>query len=198
MAEKAIQAEKFGLPLAPPPIFYSKYILEKLGSKVAIVFPPEYSKDLSSQELKLIIQQIKNLGGQSQAFCLSETVIAEIINFAPTGLFWKCDSLIDYAEIVLKLAELNLSQLPSFESLFITGDKSFLAILKDKDEAGLIPPTYILSRDNLEQNISFLAQDKSVLKRGDSGNGEGIEFGKNFPESSWRDKISETMKYQQP
>jgi hypothetical protein len=66
--------------------------------------------------------------------------------------------LIDYAEIVLKLVKLNLPQLPSFESLFIVGDKSFLATLKEKDENGLIPPTYVLSQDNLEQNLSFCSQ----------------------------------------
>ena len=105
--------------------------------------------------------------------------------------------MIGYAELVLKLSELGLPQLPSFESLFIAGDKSFLATLKDKDESSLIPPTCVLSKDDLDQNISFLEKDKSVLKPGDLGNGEGIEFGKNFTESSWRDKISRTMKSQQ-
>jgi hypothetical protein len=98
---------------------------------------------------------------------------------------------------VLKLSELGLPQLPSFESLFIVGDKSFLAILSERDETSLIPSTYVLSKDNLDQNINFLAKDKAVLKRGDSGNGEGIEFGKNFTESSWRNRINEVMKSQQ-
>ena len=87
LAEKAIQTEKIGQPLAPQPFFYSKYIWENLGPKVAIIFPPEYSKDLSSQELRLIVQQIESLGGQARTFCLSETTLAEIINFALPACF---------------------------------------------------------------------------------------------------------------
>ncbi|CAJ0865651.1 13928_t:CDS:10 [Entrophospora sp. SA101] len=185
LAEKAIQADKVGLPLAPQPIFYSQCVLEKLGPKVAIIFPPEYNKNLSSQELNLVTQQIESLGGQCQAFCLSETVITEIIDFAPT----------DYSELVLKLSELGLPQLPSFEALFIAGDKSFLNTLKDKTD--LIPPTYVLSKNDLTQNLSILAKDKVVLKPGDFGNGEGIFFGKNFTESAWKDKIREAMESKQ-
>ncbi|CAH1756517.1 15460_t:CDS:10 [Entrophospora sp. SA101] len=160
-------------------------VLEKLGPKVAIIFPPEYNKNLSSQELNLVTQQIESLGGQCQAFCLSETVITEIIDFAPT----------DYSELVLKLSELGLPQLPSFEALFIAGDKSFLNTLKDKTD--LIPPTYVLSKNDLTQNLSILAKDKVVLKPGDFGNGEGIFFGKNFTESAWKDKIREAMESKQ-
>jgi glutathione synthase/RimK-type ligase-like ATP-grasp enzyme len=123
------------------------------------------------KELQLVAQQIESLGGQGQVFCLSENTLAEIKNFSPTGLLWRSDSWIGHAELVLKLAELGLPQIPSFESIFIAGDKSFLNTLKEKNDTDLIPATYILSKNDLEQNLSFLAKDQAVLKPGDFGNG---------------------------
>ncbi|CAI2192914.1 3855_t:CDS:2, partial [Funneliformis geosporum] len=77
---------------------------------------------------------------------------------------------------ITNLSPTSLPQLPSFESLFIAGDKSFLNILKNEDEMGVIPPTYALSKDNLPQNLSFLTQIKAVLKPGDLGRSKGVEF----------------------
>lgn len=192
--EKEIRADKVGLPLSPQPIFYSKYVREKLGSKIAIIF----LDGCYNKELKLIAQQIASFGGKCKVFCLSETTIPEIIDFSPTGLFWKCNaSLIDYAPLVLRLSELGLPQVPSFESLFIAGDKSFLTNLKDKDDTGAIPLTCSLSKDDLAQNLNFLDQDKAVLKPGDLGRGKGVKFGKNFTKEVWEEKIKGAMNSQQ-
>lgn len=167
---------------------------EKLGSKIAIIF----LDGCYNKELNLIAQQLASLGGKCEVFCLSEVTVLEIIDFAPTGLFWKCNaSLIDYAPLVLKLFELDLPQVPSFESLFIAGDKSFLTNLKEKDDTGVISKTYSLSKNNLSQNLSFLPQNKAVLKPGGLGRGKGIKFGKDFTKEAWRDKIKEAMNSQQ-
>jgi hypothetical protein len=85
---------------------------------------------------------------------------------------------------VLQLAKLDLPQMPSFESLFISGDKSFLSLLPDRDVINTIPKTYVLSKTDLTKNLNFLAKDKSVLKPGSLARGEGIEFGKYFPEEA--------------
>jgi glutathione synthase/RimK-type ligase-like ATP-grasp enzyme len=90
---------------------------------------------------------------------------------------------------VLKVAKLGLPQIPSFEALFIAGDKAFLATLRDRDTSGAIPPTYVLSKSNLTKNLDLLAKDKAVLKPGDLSRGEGIKFGKYFDEKAWQAEI---------
>jgi len=91
---------------------------------------------------------------------------------------------VEYSELVFKLTKLGLPQIPSFVSLFITGDKAFLATLREKDTSGAIPPTYVLSKTDLAKNFGLLAKDKAVLKPGDLSRGEGIKFGKHFEESA--------------
>jgi glutathione synthase/RimK-type ligase-like ATP-grasp enzyme len=123
------------------------------------------------------------LGGECQFICLSETSRQDIINFNPSGLFWKSNSrLVEQAELVLEVAKLGLPQIPSFEALFIAGDKAFLATLKNRDTSGSIPLTYVLSKNDLVKNIGFFTKNKAVLKPGDLSRGEGIKFGKNFTE----------------
>lgn len=190
LVEKESAADKIGIPLAPQPLFYAKYVLEKLGSKIAIMVKGvDYSK-----ELDLLLLQLENLGGKGRIIILSENAVQKVINFAPTGLFWRCHAaLVEHSELVLKLAKLGLPQLSSFESLFISGDKSFLASLWERDITGAIPKTYVLSKSNLAQNLSWLEKDQVVLKPGDLARGEKIFFGKNFTKKAWEEKIKEVM-----
>jgi len=90
---------------------------------------------------------------------------------------------------VLKVAKLGLPQMPSFEALFIAGDKAFLATLRNQDTSGAIPPTYVLSKNDLTKNFDLLPKDKAVLKPGDLSRGEGIKFGKYFTEKAWQAEI---------
>ncbi|CAG8825717.1 14933_t:CDS:1, partial [Dentiscutata erythropus] len=85
-----------------------------------------------------------------------------------------------------------LPQLPSFESMFIAGDKSFLAILNDRDITGAIPKTYVLSKNDLAKNLNIFEQHKAVLKAGNSSRGNEVILGKNF-KNSWKDKLKEIM-----
>ncbi|CAG8604987.1 3585_t:CDS:2, partial [Ambispora leptoticha] len=190
LIEQETAADKVGIPLAPEPMFYAKYLLEKLGPKIAIMVKgAEYSK-----ELDLLLPQLESLGGKGRIIILSETALTEVIDFAPTGLFWRCHAaLIEHSKLVLELAKLGLPQISSFESLFIAGDKSFLAILKERDTTGTIPKTYVLSKNNLAQNLSWLEKDQTVLKPGDLARGEGILFGKNFTNEEWEKKIRKAM-----
>ncbi|CAG8812079.1 35730_t:CDS:1, partial [Racocetra persica] len=193
LIEQKSAADKIGIPLAPKPLFYSKYVLEKLGPKIAIMVKgTEYSK-----ELDLLLPQLESLGGKGRIIALSETALAEVSDFAPTGLFWRCHAaLVEHSELVLQLAKLGLPQISSFESLFISGDKSFLTILKKRDTTGTIPQTYVLSKNDLAQNLNLLVKDRSVLKPGDSARGEGVFLGKNFTNQAWEKKIKEVMNSQ--
>jgi len=201
LIEQKSAAEKIGIPLAPKPMFYAKYLLEKLGPKIAIMVKgTEYSK-----ELDLLLPQLESLGGKGQIIALSETALSEplsatraVIDFAPTGLFWRCHAaLVEHSELVLELAKLGLPQISSFEALFISGDKSFLAILRERDATGVIPKTYVLSKNNLVQNLTLLEKDKAVLKPGDLARGENIFLGKNFTKklssAHWKEKIKKAM-----
>ncbi|CAG8762014.1 6965_t:CDS:2, partial [Gigaspora rosea] len=110
-----------------------------------------------------------SLGGKAKLIYLSEDGFQDIIDFAPTGLFWRAyPGLIERSELILKLSNLKIPQIPSFESLFISGDKSFLTTLSDKDDIN------------------------AVLKAGDSAAGLEIIIGKNF-KNSWEDKLKEVM-----
>ena len=186
---QAMSVKEIGLPLAPELTFYAKYLLKKLGSRIAImVIRADYKEWY--KELNSLLVQIKDLGGECQVICLSETSRQDIINFNPSGIFWKSNSrLVEQAELVLKVAELGLPQIPSFEALFIAGDKAFLATLRDWDISGVIPLTYVLSKSNLTKNFDLLAKDKAVLKPGDLSRGEGIKFGKYFDEKAWQTEI---------
>jgi len=197
LIEQESAAEKIGIPLAPKPMFYAKYLLEKLGPKIAIMVKgTEYSK-----ELDLLLPQLESLGGKGQIIALSETALSEplsatraVIDFAPTGLFWRCHAaLVEHSELVLELAKLGLPQISSFEALFISGDKSFLAILRERDATGVIPKTYVLSKNNLVQNLTLLEKDKAVLKPGDLARGENIFLGKNLTKKAWKEKIKKAM-----
>ncbi|CAG8850108.1 439_t:CDS:1, partial [Racocetra persica] len=137
-AVKEASADKIGIPLAPQPMFYTNYILKKLGPKVAIITIIK-----PNVECDLLVRQIEILGGKIKIVYLSEVSFQEIIEFAPTGIFWKCHAgLVEYSEMILKISNLRLPQIPSFESMFIAGDKSFLAILSERDMTGVIPKTY--------------------------------------------------------
>jgi hypothetical protein len=192
LTEQAVSAKKVGLPLAPESMFYAKYLLEKLGPRVAIIV---IRKDYKAwyRELNWLPAQIEALGGKCQVICLSETGIQELINFKPSGIFWKSNSrLVEHSELVLKVANLGFPQLPSFAALFIAGDKAFLDTLKNKDTSGAIPQTYVLSKSDLAKNFNLLAKDKAVLKPGDLSRGEGIKFGKHFDEEAWKTEIKAT------
>ncbi|CAG8511632.1 15298_t:CDS:2, partial [Dentiscutata heterogama] len=72
--------------------------------------------------------------------------------------------LVDHSELIFKLSNLRLPQLPSpsFESMFISGGKSFLAILNDRE------------------------QNKAVFKASNSNRSKEVIFGKIF-KNSWED-----------
>ena len=190
LTEQEASAEKVGMPLAPELTFYAQYLLKRLGSRIAIIVIREDYKEKHKELTNWLSAQIEALGGKCQITYLSENNIQKILNFNPSGIFWKSNSkLVEYSELVFKLTKLGLPQIPSFVSLFITGDKAFLATLREKDTSGAIPPTYVLSKTDLAKNFGLLAKDKAVLKPGDLSRGEGIKFGKHFEESAWQNEI---------
>ncbi|CAG8777807.1 14682_t:CDS:1 [Gigaspora margarita] len=187
LTEKVASADKIGIPLAPPPTFYANYVLNKLGPKIAIIVLYEVP------ECDLVAKQIESLGGEAKVIYLSEVGVQDIIDFAPTGLLWRSHTgLVDHSELILKLSKLRLPQIPSFESMFISGDKSFLAVLSDRDTTGAIPKTCVLLKNDLMKNLNFMEQHKAVLKAGDSSRGREVVLGKNF-KSSWENKLKEIM-----
>ncbi|CAG8819542.1 6117_t:CDS:1, partial [Cetraspora pellucida] len=187
LVEKETSADKIGVPLAPQPMFHANYVLNKLGPNIAIIIID------TMVECDLLTRQIESLGGQAKTFYLTEAAIQDIIDFAPTGLFWRCHTgLIERSELIFKLSNLRLPQIPSFECMFISGDKSFLSILYDRDMTDAIPKTYALSKSDLTKNLNLLEQHKAVLKAGDSSRGREIVIGKNF-KNNWEDKLKEVM-----
>jgi glutathione synthase/RimK-type ligase-like ATP-grasp enzyme len=190
LTEQEASAAKVGLPLAPEFTFYAQYLLKKLGPRIAIIVIRENYQKQHKELTNWIVDQIETLGGKCQITYLSENNIQDIIDFNPSGIFWKTNSkLVEYSDLVFKLAQLDLPQIPSFTSLFIAGDKAFLATLRKKDTTGAIPQTYVLSKSDLANNFDLLAKDRAVLKPGDLSRGEGIKFGKYFEESAWQTEI---------
>ncbi|KAF0513781.1 hypothetical protein F8M41_017735 [Gigaspora margarita] len=161
LTKKVASADKIGIPLAPPPTFYANYVLYKLGLKIAIIITE------AVPECDFVARQIECLGGEAKVIYLSEVGVKDIIDFAPTGLLRRSHAgLVDHSELILKLSSLRLPQIPSFESMFISADKSFLAVLSDR-------------------------YTTAVLKAGDSIRGREVVLGKNF--NSWEDKLKEIM-----
>ncbi|CAG8552061.1 4664_t:CDS:1 [Dentiscutata erythropus] len=187
LVEKEASVDKIGTPLAPQPMFLANYVFKKLGPKIAIIILNQYI------EYDLLARQIESLGGKAKIIYLSEGAFQDIIDFAPTGLFWRSyPGLIERSELVLRLSSLKIPQIPPFESIFISGDKSFLAILSERDVTGAIPKTYVLSKSDLKKNLNFLEQHKAVLKAGESAGGKEVIIGKNF-KNNWEDKLKEIM-----
>jgi glutathionylspermidine synthase len=179
-----------GIPLTPDPMFYINYLIKKLGKKILfITITHNYNKDLD-----IIIKNIKELGYNAKIIQISNIDIKEIIDFNPTGIFWKCQSvLVENSELITNISKLNLPQIPSFESLFISGDKCFLSILNEKDKINVIPKTYVLDKKDIEKNINLITKDNSVLKPGDLARGNGVIFGKNCNDNIWKKNIQNAM-----
>ncbi|CAG8747107.1 2914_t:CDS:2, partial [Racocetra fulgida] len=170
LVEKEASADKIGIPLAPQPMFYANYVLKKLGPKVAIIILSP------NAEYDLLASQIESLGGKAKIIYLSEVGFQDIIDFAPTGLFWRClPGLIERSELIIKISNLRIPQIPSFEYT-----------------TGAIPKTYLLSKSDFTKNLNLLEQHKAVLKAGDSAGGKEVILGKNFKDS-WEDKLKEIM-----
>lgn len=190
ITDKESSANKIGIPLAPDSKNYVNYLFKKLGMKIVfIVSRYDYNK-----ELDILSKQIEELGGKSIIIKIDKNCIQKIIDFNPTGIFWKSTSiLVNNYKIVIEISKLNLQQIPSFESIFISGDKSFLEILKKKDIMNVIPKTYIIDKNNIYKNLNFLNKDDSVLKPGDLARGENIIFGKNCNNDTWKKHIQNAM-----
>lgn len=177
--------------LAPNPSFYLNYLITKLGRRIAIIVSTENYND----ELDWIVERINDLGNEAKIIILSKDNIKNIKEFSPTGLFIKgLASWVNRAEFLTELSKLNLPQLPSFEAMFISGDKSFLEILSEHDTTGSIPKTYTLSKTDLNRNINLINRENAVLKPGELAMGKGVIFGKYFTDEEWVEKIKSTMK----
>lgn len=180
---------KIDKSLMPDPSFHTNYLLEKLGMRIIVITIKSGYKDLYILE-----ETIKKLGGDVKIIQLPNVNIQEIIDFKPTGIFWRSNSnIVDFYKLVIEISKLNLPQIPSFESIFISGDKCFLSNLKNKDIMNVIPKTYVLDKKDFLKNINFLDKYKAVLKQADLSRGENIIFGKKCNDDVWKKYIQNAM-----
>jgi hypothetical protein len=85
LVEQETAADKVGIPLAPEPMFYAKYVLEKLGSKIAITVKGiEYSK-----ELDLLLPKLKTWV-ENAKLSVFQKLVGKILSISiPRGYFEK-------------------------------------------------------------------------------------------------------------
>ncbi|CAO3637608.1 unnamed protein product [Cunninghamella blakesleeana] len=194
--------ETIGKPLPPPKGFIANYLVSKLGKR--ILFLVCKMKNFRGEH-NLITEQIKELGGE----CLvrpfipddgenkenhMKQLMQDIHQFQPTGIHSRLvPRVVNLADSVIQIANLNLPQCISYESLFIAGDKSFLQLLHRKDERNVIPKSFVLDKSDLDKNLHLIEKDLAVLKPGDLALGMDIQFGKNCDDDTWKQHIQKAM-----
>ncbi|CAO3637600.1 unnamed protein product [Cunninghamella blakesleeana] len=193
--------ETIGKPLPPPKGFITNYLINKLGKRILILCCSSNVKE----EHRLMMKEIKELGGECLRLSLLpdnnenkenhiKQLMQDIHQFQPTGIHMRLLArMVFYSDYITQIANLNLPQCVSYESIFIAGDKSFLQLLHKKDERNVIPKTFILDKSDLDKNLSLIEKDLAVLKPGDLGLGMGIQFGKNCDDDTWKQHIQKAM-----
>lgn len=191
-------SNKYGKILGPDHILLSKYLIKKLGTRIAIITSKYYSYDFK-MEIKMHSEKFIELGVKCKIINLSKEGIKEFVDFNPTGIYWKGNpDIMDNINIINDLINetniCNLPQIPNFESIFISDNKAFLTNLRNKDTMNIIPDTYNLSKNNLIKNMSFFEKNISVLKPGCLSCGNGIKFGKDYDDDVWIEHLKNAMK----
>lgn len=188
---KRLNIERYGRSLAPEYMFFSKYLMKKLGLRIIII---TLGSDYSN-ELEMLSEEIILLGGKCFIIDPLKVSVQEIVRHNPTGFFWKSDPLrmLRHPELMVELANLNLPQISSFESQLIAEDKSILTLLQDKDETGSVLKTFNISKEDISINLNFFEQNNSVLKPSMLTRGVDILFGKDYDPETWRLLIENAM-----
>ncbi|CAO3637592.1 unnamed protein product [Cunninghamella blakesleeana] len=195
--------ETYGKLLSPPREFLANYLVNKLGNRIAYLV---YRNTSLKEENDLIVKQIKALGGDClilPSFPYDSDEMSEdrmnqlmqaIHEYQPTGIHMLfIPKIVDYADKLIQIANLNLPQSVSYESMFIAGDKSFLQTLHKKDERNVIPKSFVLDKSDLDKNLHLIEKDHAVLKPGDLALGINVLFGKNCDDDTWKQHIQNAM-----
>ncbi|CAO3637584.1 unnamed protein product [Cunninghamella blakesleeana] len=195
--------EAYGKPLPPPREFLANYLINKLGKRIVYLV---YRKKACEEENDLIVKQIKALGGDclllpflpDDSDEMSEDRMNQLMQaiheYQPTGIHMLfIPKIVDYADKLIQIANLNLPQSVSYESMFIAGDKSFLQTLHKKDERNVIPKSFVLDKSDLDKNLHLIEKDHAVLKPGDLALGINVLFGKNCDDDTWKQHIQNAM-----
>ncbi|CAO3637576.1 unnamed protein product [Cunninghamella blakesleeana] len=196
--------ETIGTPLPPPKQFLANYLINKLGKRILLlVYDKNYDRENDE-----VAEEIKELGGDCLLLSLlpndneedgkkedhMNQLMKEIHQFQPTGIHLRfLPDSVAYIDYVSQIADLNLPQSVSYESLFISGDKSFLQLLYKNDERNVIPTSFVLDKSNLDKNLHLIEKDHAVLKPGDLAKGTSVLFGKNCDDATWKQHIQEAM-----
>ncbi|CAO3637604.1 unnamed protein product [Cunninghamella blakesleeana] len=193
--------ETIGKPLPPPKGFITNYLINKLGKRILILCCSSNVRE----EHRLMMKEIKELGGECLRLSLLpdnnenkenhiKQLMQDIHQFQPTGIHMRLVArMVFYSDYIIQIANLNLPQSVSYESLFIAGDKSFLQLLHRKDERNVIPKTFILDKSDLDKNLSLIEKDLAVLKPGDLALGLDVLLGKNCDDDTWKQHIQKAM-----
>ncbi|CAO3637619.1 unnamed protein product [Cunninghamella blakesleeana] len=193
--------ETIGIPLSPPRRFLANYLIKKLGKRILLLV---YDKNYNKENL-LVVEEIKELGSD----CLllpflpadegeKEEHIKQLMKvirqFQPTGIHLRfLPESVAYADYIIQIANLNLPQSVSYESLFIAGDKSFLQLLYKRDKRNVIPKSFVVNKLDLDKNLRLIEKDLAVLKPGDVAKGKDILFGKSCDDDTWKRHIQDAM-----
>lgn len=141
-------------------------------------------------ELKMLIEKINYIGKECKIITLDENIIYKIKEYNPTGIYWrgnhsiKKDINISFKEIYIEIDK-QYKQIPSFGSLFVSDNKSFLKDIKN-DIKDVIPKTF----NPFKNNIKNLIKDNFVVKPDNSCAGQNITFGKDYDEESWNKHLN--------
>lgn len=190
--------------LSPDPEFLSKYLKNKLGDKIAIIsnyieedifIENDVHSNIELTELRLLINKIRSIDGKCKIINFDNDIIDKIKDYSPTGLYWRGNhsikkemDMLFKKDIAKKIGMLNIPQIPSLGSLFVSDNKSFLKYLKE-DPKNVIPKTFNPSKDN----IKFLSKNDLVLKPDNSSAGENIIFGEDCNEKMWNDYLKNVL-----
>lgn len=191
--------------LSPNPDFLPKYLINKLGNKIAIIsnyieediyIENDTHSNIEVTELRLLINKIKSIGGNCKIINFDNEIIDKIQYYSPTGLYIRGNHSFNKEldvnvkiDIVSKISKLNLPQIPTFGSLFESDNKSFLKYLKN-DKKNAIPKTFNPSKDNIKD----LPKNEIVLKPDNSSAGENIIFGEDCNEELWKEYLEKVLK----
>lgn len=182
--------------LSPDVDFLAHYILKKLGKKVFIIssyISGNLGYEVEKFEMQFLDKKIKESGNECKIINFIENrydIIKQIKSYNPTGIYIR-GGLDISEEYMLEIINLKIPQIPSFESYFITENKSFLKRLNKYDYKNIVPKTYIIN----ERNQDFLKKqkDKLVIKPSKSFGGKGIIFGEDLDNNTWNIKLQNIL-----
>jgi hypothetical protein len=194
VAEK-MGAESFGRSVAPARGRFARFLMEELGSRVAVVtWGSSYSFELDT-----LVAEIGELGGDAVVLDPSRDDGAALRAFRPTGLYWKSDPLrlLHDADAVAAMVG-DLPSLSPFDAMTFVEDKSFVSFVAEHSAVPVGPPAIELTGRSTADVLAWRPREQAVLKPTNLTRGEGIVVGALHTDAEWAGLVHDAVRSATP